>query len=143
MEVTRPQGPCSQLVAKDSTDPVQGVLHTSDKALWNGTETALVLPTTELLICTLGLHAGPEGPRRHVCRTCVVYGWDGARRARRAIHYVAMLRWRTAVRHGEERLTALRHGMFATHGLIARAWYRMSARILVKNSRISHGTTFL
>jgi hypothetical protein len=33
-------------VAKDSTDTVQGVLRTSNKALWNGTDTDLVMPTT-------------------------------------------------------------------------------------------------
>jgi len=69
MEVTRQQGQFSQLGAKDITDTVQGVLRTNDKALGNGTETDLVLPTTELLIFTLGLNAGPDGPRMHVCRT--------------------------------------------------------------------------
>ena len=46
MEVTQQQGQFSQLVAKDVTDTVQGALRTSDKALWNGTDTDLVRPTT-------------------------------------------------------------------------------------------------
>jgi hypothetical protein len=46
VEVTRAQGQFSMLVAKDITDTVQGQLRTSDKALWNGTDTDLVVPTT-------------------------------------------------------------------------------------------------
>jgi hypothetical protein len=46
MEVSRQQGQFSMLTAKDITDTMSGVLRTSDKALWNGTDTDLVLPTT-------------------------------------------------------------------------------------------------
>lgn len=46
VEVTRQQGQFSMLVAKDITDTVEGVLRTSDLALWRGTDTNLVAPTT-------------------------------------------------------------------------------------------------
>lgn len=46
VEVTRQQGQFGQLVAKDIEDMVQGTLGTSDLALWNGTDTSLVIPTT-------------------------------------------------------------------------------------------------
>lgn len=46
VEVTRQQGQFSMLVAKDITDTVEGVLRTSDKSLWNGTDTDLAAPTT-------------------------------------------------------------------------------------------------
>lgn len=46
VEVTRQQGQFSMLVAKDITDTVSGTLRTSDKALWNGTDTDLAVPTT-------------------------------------------------------------------------------------------------
>lgn len=46
VEVTRQQGQFAQLVAKDIEDAVQGVLRTSDLALWNGSDTSLVFPTT-------------------------------------------------------------------------------------------------
>jgi len=46
VEVTRQQGQFAMLVAKDLTDTIQGVLRTSDKALWRGTDTDLVNPTT-------------------------------------------------------------------------------------------------
>lgn len=46
VEVTRQQGQFSMLVAKDITDTVQGVLRTSDKSMWNGTDTDLIVPTT-------------------------------------------------------------------------------------------------
>jgi hypothetical protein len=46
VEVTRQQGQFSMLVAKDITDTVQGVLRTSDKALWNGNDTDLVVPSS-------------------------------------------------------------------------------------------------
>mgnify|MGYP001604467568 FL=1 len=46
VEVTRQQGQFSMLVAKDITDTVQGTLRTSDKAIWNGTDTDLIVPTT-------------------------------------------------------------------------------------------------
>jgi len=46
VEMTRQQGTFAQLVAKDVLDSVQGVLRTSDRALWNGTDTDLVLPGT-------------------------------------------------------------------------------------------------
>jgi hypothetical protein len=46
VEVTRQQGQFSMLVAKDIADTVEGVLRTGDKALWNGTDTDLVIPTT-------------------------------------------------------------------------------------------------
>ena len=46
VEVTRQQGQFGQLVAKDIEDMVMGTLGTSDKALWNGNDTSLVIPTT-------------------------------------------------------------------------------------------------
>lgn len=46
VEVTRQQGQFSMLVAKDITDTVQGQLRSSDVALWNGTDTDMVVPTT-------------------------------------------------------------------------------------------------
>jgi len=46
VEVTRQQGNFSMLVAKDINDTVEGVLRTNDKALWNGTDTSLVAPST-------------------------------------------------------------------------------------------------
>lgn len=46
VEVTRQQGQFGQLVAKDIEDTVMGVLRVSDVALWNGTDTSLVVPTT-------------------------------------------------------------------------------------------------
>lgn len=46
VEVTRQQGQFSQLVAKDIMDTIQGVLRTSDKALWNGSDTDVANPTT-------------------------------------------------------------------------------------------------
>jgi len=46
VEITRQQGQFSMLVAKDIVDTVQGCLRTSDLALWNGTDTDLVVPTT-------------------------------------------------------------------------------------------------
>ena len=46
VEVTRQQGIFAQLVAKDIEDAVQGVLRTSDLALWQGTDTSLVFPST-------------------------------------------------------------------------------------------------
>ena len=46
VEVTRQQGQFSQLVAKDIIDTVTGVLRTSDKGLWNGSDTDLANPTT-------------------------------------------------------------------------------------------------
>ena len=46
VEMTRQQGQFAALLAKDVIDSVQGVLRTSDQALWNGNDTDLVLPTT-------------------------------------------------------------------------------------------------
>lgn len=46
VEVTRQQGQFSMLVAKDITDTVEGVLRSSDLALWRGTDTDLSAPTT-------------------------------------------------------------------------------------------------
>ena len=46
VEVSRQQGQFSMLAAKDITDTMSGVLRTSDMALWNGTDTDLVRPTT-------------------------------------------------------------------------------------------------
>ena len=46
VEMTRQQGQFTQLLAKDVLDGVTGVLRASDRALWNGTDTDLVLPTT-------------------------------------------------------------------------------------------------
>ena len=46
VEMTRQQGQFTQLLAKDIMDTIQGCLRTSDKALWNGNDTDLVLPTT-------------------------------------------------------------------------------------------------
>jgi hypothetical protein len=46
VEATRQQGQFSMLVAKDITDTVEGVLRTSDKALWNGNDTDVSAPTT-------------------------------------------------------------------------------------------------
>jgi len=46
VEVTRQQGQFAQLVAKDIIDTIQGVLRTSDKALWNGSDTDLANATS-------------------------------------------------------------------------------------------------
>lgn len=46
VETTRQQGQYAMLVAKDIEDTVEGVLKTSDIALWNGTDTSLISPTT-------------------------------------------------------------------------------------------------
>lgn len=46
VEVTRQQGQFAYLVAKDINDTVDGCLKTSDDALWNGTDTNRILPTT-------------------------------------------------------------------------------------------------
>jgi hypothetical protein len=46
VEVTRQQGQFAELVAKDIEDTIEGVLRISDIALWNGTDTSLVMPTT-------------------------------------------------------------------------------------------------
>jgi hypothetical protein len=46
VEVARQQGNYNQLLAKDITDSVEGVLYTSDLGLWNGTDTDLMLPST-------------------------------------------------------------------------------------------------
>ena len=44
--MTRQQGQFSMLVTKDITDTVSGVLRTSDMALWNGSDTDLMIPTS-------------------------------------------------------------------------------------------------
>jgi hypothetical protein len=44
--MTRQQGQFAMLVAKDIEDTVQGTLKTSDLALWNGSDTDLILETT-------------------------------------------------------------------------------------------------
>jgi hypothetical protein len=46
VEVTRQQGQFASLVSKDVNDTVDGTLRTSDQALWNGTDTNLILPTS-------------------------------------------------------------------------------------------------
>src|ERR1700761_1389652 len=46
MELGRQQSQFAYLQAKDLTDTVDGVLHTHDVALWNGTDTSLTSPTT-------------------------------------------------------------------------------------------------
>jgi hypothetical protein len=46
VEMTRQQGQYANLVSKDITDMVDGTLRTSDLALWAGTDTNLVFPTT-------------------------------------------------------------------------------------------------
>ncbi len=46
VETTRQQGQWGQLVAKDIEDSVMGTLKTSDLALWNGSDTSLIFPTT-------------------------------------------------------------------------------------------------
>lgn len=46
VELTRQQGQFAGLVAKDVNDMVDGTLKTSDLALWNGTDTNLILPTS-------------------------------------------------------------------------------------------------
>ena len=46
VEVTRQQGQFAYLVAKDINDTVEGCLKTSDDAIWNGSDTDLILPTT-------------------------------------------------------------------------------------------------
>lgn len=45
VEVTRQQGQFAMLVAKDLEDTVQGCLRTSDLALWNGSDTSLIIDT--------------------------------------------------------------------------------------------------
>lgn len=47
VEVARQQGNYTQLLAKDINDAVEGTLYTSDVALWNGTDTDLVVPVTD------------------------------------------------------------------------------------------------
>jgi hypothetical protein len=46
VEVNQQQGQFAYLEAKDLTDTVDSVLKLHDTALWNGTDTSLVLPTT-------------------------------------------------------------------------------------------------
>ena len=46
VEITRQQGQYANLVSKDITDMVDGTLRTSDLALWAGTDTNLIFPTT-------------------------------------------------------------------------------------------------
>jgi len=46
VELARQQGNYPQLLAKDISDAVEGVLYTSDVALWNGTDTSLTVPAT-------------------------------------------------------------------------------------------------
>src|SRR5665213_713338 len=46
MELGQQQSQFAYLQAKDLTDTVDGVLRTSDIALWNGTDTSLSSPTT-------------------------------------------------------------------------------------------------
>lgn len=46
VELTRQQGQFAGLVAKDIDDMVDGTLKSSDMALWNGTDTNLILPTS-------------------------------------------------------------------------------------------------
>jgi hypothetical protein len=46
VEVTRQQGAFTYLLAKDINDTVNGCLKTSDRGLWNGTDTSLILPTS-------------------------------------------------------------------------------------------------
>ena len=47
VEMTRQQGQYANLVSKDLEDTVQGCLRTSDQALWNGTDSSLIIPTTQ------------------------------------------------------------------------------------------------
>jgi hypothetical protein len=46
VEVNQQQGQFSFLEAKDLTDTVDGTLKLHDQALWNGTDTSLIAPTT-------------------------------------------------------------------------------------------------
>lgn len=46
MEVGAQQSQFAYLQAKDLTDAIDGILHTHDVALWNGTDTSLSAPTT-------------------------------------------------------------------------------------------------
>lgn len=46
VELTRQQGQFGYLVAKDVDDAVDGLLKTSDLALWNGTDTSMYIPTS-------------------------------------------------------------------------------------------------
>lgn len=46
VEVTRQQGQFTQLVAKDINDTVEGTLRSSDLALWAGSDTNLIIPTS-------------------------------------------------------------------------------------------------
>lgn len=46
VELTRAQGQFPALVSKDITDMVDGTLKTSDLALWQGTDTNLIIPVT-------------------------------------------------------------------------------------------------
>jgi hypothetical protein len=45
-ELTRQQGRYANLVAKDVTDAIDGLLKTSDLALWNGSDTSMYIPTS-------------------------------------------------------------------------------------------------
>lgn len=47
VEMTRQQGQFASLVSKDLEDTVQGCLRTSDQGLWGGSDTNLILPTTQ------------------------------------------------------------------------------------------------
>ncbi len=47
VELTRQQGQFAMLVAKDINDTVSGCLRTSDYALWNGSDTSLISPTSQ------------------------------------------------------------------------------------------------
>lgn len=46
VEINRQQGQFANLVAKDIEDTIEGTLRTSDIALWNGTDTDVIAPTT-------------------------------------------------------------------------------------------------
>jgi len=46
VELTRQQGQYANLVSKDIMDMVDGCLRTSDLALWQGTDTSLIVPTS-------------------------------------------------------------------------------------------------
>lgn len=46
VELARQQGQFTQLTSKDLADTVEGVLRTSDLAIWSGSDTDLVVPTT-------------------------------------------------------------------------------------------------
>jgi|SRR5215831_17358244 len=132
VEVTRQQQQFSMLVAKDITDTVQGVLRTSDKALWNGLDTSLIVPTSLEYV----------GGLTQISRTASIGSSasiiDGLKAEIASLIANPNFEVRPSAIYlnpvlgdlidQEERLKALRQGMFAPTCPIARTWYRPATR---------------